>query len=108
MNVKNVSRSYDSGKHYSIKNISFGIKKQECLGLIGEHPSLSSFHIVKFENMIFLLITICVSTKVQMEQAKAQFSRFSHDERKCSREQWNVTGTSESHFVPKRIFSIQT
>lgn len=46
--------------------------------------------------------------KVQMEQAKAQFSRFSHDERKCSREQWNVTGTSESHFVPKRIFSIQT
>lgn len=35
MNVRNVSRSYDSGKHYSIKNISFGIKKRECLGLLG-------------------------------------------------------------------------
>lgn len=91
MNVKNVSRSYDSGKHYSIKNISFGIKKQECLGLIGEFPTSQTRQLSRSSLIILFLYVSTV--QVQMALGNRQFSRFSHEERKCSREQWNVIKT---------------
>jgi ABC-type multidrug transport system ATPase subunit len=75
MNVRNVSRSYDSGRNYSIKNISFGIKKKECLGLIGPNGAGKStiLKILSRRTKVFkghmecdkkLIISFCPQTNI--------------------------------------------